>query len=53
MTKAMEKAFNAWKKNGNVSFNGIYYSTQDAMYMNKLSSLDELKKYFLKEFYNI
>jgi hypothetical protein len=41
--------FIAWLDDGNVSYNGIYYSTQDAQYRNKLTK-EGLIEYYFKEF---
>ncbi len=45
-----QKEFIKWKRN-NVSQNADgSYSTQDALYKNKLINLDALKQYYIKEF---
>lgn len=46
-----EESFQEWMNDGNVvSFEKGVYSTQDAQYSNKLKGMDELRKYFKKEF---
>ena len=51
LTKSQLKQFKEWMEDGNVSKNNDgTYSTQDAQYRNKLKDLNELKKYFKKEF---
>lgn len=50
-SKDIENQFNDWMKDGNTNKNvDGSYSTQDAQWKNKLKDLDELKKYFIKEF---
>ena len=46
-----EESFKEWMDDGNVieQSKGVY-STQDAQYRNRLKGLDELRKYFRKEF---
>ena len=46
-----EDSFQEWMDDGNVieQSKGVY-STQDAQYRNRLKGLDELRKYFRKEF---
>jgi hypothetical protein len=43
-------AFIDWFNDGNVIEGPDGYSTQDALYKNKLKNIKELYKYFLKEF---
>jgi hypothetical protein len=51
LTKSQLKHFKHWMEDGNVSKNNDgTYSTQDAQFRNKLKNLNELKKYFKKEF---
>jgi hypothetical protein len=51
LSKSQLKHFKEWMEDGNVSKNNDgTYSTQDAQYRNKLKDLNELKKYFKKEF---
>ena len=46
-----EESFKEWMDDGNVvEFETDVYSTQDAQYSNKLKGMDELRKYFRKEF---
>lgn len=46
-----ESEFKIWFEDGNViEFEKGVYSTQDAQYSNKLKGMDELRKYFRKEF---
>jgi hypothetical protein len=46
-----EESFKEWMDDGNVvEFETDVYSTQDAQYSNKLKGMDELRKYFKKEF---
>jgi hypothetical protein len=46
-----EESFKEWMDDGNViSFEKDVYSTQDAQYRNRLKGMDELRKYFRKEF---
>ncbi len=46
-----EDSFKEWMDDGNViEFEKGVYSTQDAQYSNKLKGMDELRKYFKKEF---
>jgi hypothetical protein len=46
----MKSQFKQWIKDGNVIKIDGCYSTQDAQYRNRFKTLDELYKYFLKEF---
>ena len=46
----MKKQFKAWIEDGNVVKIDGKYSTQDSCYTNRIKSLRELYKYFLKEF---
>lgn len=48
----MIKQFNEWMQDGNVIIIDGCYSTQDAQYCNRFKTLDELYKYFKKEFKN-
>lgn len=51
MTK--KQLFIYWITDGNVITNlDGTYSTQDAVYCNRIKSFYQLKKYFLKEFFN-
>jgi len=51
LTEYQEDEFQEWKADGNVVKNPDgTYSTQDAQYRNKLKNLNELRKYFKKEF---
>ena len=43
------ESFENWLEDGNVFFNGTYYSTQDAQYKNKLTD-EQLIQYFFNEF---
>mgnify|MGYP000551218018 CR=1 FL=1 len=46
-----EESFKEWMDDGNViSFEKDVYSTQDAQYRNRLKGMDELRRYFRKEF---
>ena len=46
-----EESFKEWIEDGNViEFEKDVYSTQDAQYRNRLKGMDELRKYFRKEF---
>ena len=48
----MKKQFKAWIEDGNViSIDGCY-TTQDSQYSNRFKTLDELYKYFKKEFHS-
>jgi hypothetical protein len=45
------ESFKEWMEDGNViEFEKDVYSTQDAQYSNRLKGMDELRKYFRKEF---
>jgi len=48
------KRFDEWMKDGNVmirsDIKGRYYSTQDALYKNRIESKAELLDYFVTEF---
>ena len=46
----MKKRFNDWLNDGNVIIIDGCYSTQDAQYRNRFKTLEELYKYFKKEF---
>jgi hypothetical protein len=48
-TKSDLSIFNDWIEDGNVSYNGTYYSTQDAQFNNRLSE-EGLIEYYFKEF---
>ena len=51
LTENQEEQFQEWIADGNVVENADgTYSTQDAQYRNKLKNLNELRKYFKKEF---
>ncbi|MFT6841813.1 MAG: hypothetical protein ACI8Q1_000227 [Parvicella sp.] len=51
MNKSTEEDFLKWKSDGNVSLNKDgTYSTQDAMWKNKLNGIDALKDYYIREF---
>ena len=45
-----EQSFKEWMEDGNVHKFEDGYSTQDAQWRNRLKGLDELRKYFRKEF---
>lgn len=45
-----EQSFKEWMEDGNVHKFEDGYSTQDAQWSNRLKGLDELRKYFRKEF---
>ena len=46
-----EQSFKEWMDDGNViEFEKGIYSTQDAQYSNRLKGMDELRKYYRKEF---
>lgn len=45
-----EQSFQEWMEDGNVHKFEDGYSTQDAQWRNRLKGLDELRKYFRKEF---
>ena len=50
-TQEIEEDFVAWIIDGNAIKNPDgTYSTQDSMYKNRLASIDELKRYFYKEY---
>lgn len=46
----MKEEFFEWIEDGNVAKIDGKYSTQDSCYTNRISTLRELYKYFLKEF---
>lgn len=46
----MKEEFFEWIEDGNVVKIDGKYSTQDSLYKNRISTLRELYKYFLKEF---
>ena len=51
LNEEQEQSFKEWMDDGNVvEFETDVYSTQDAQYSNKLKGMDELRKYFRKEF---
>jgi len=51
LTPEQETDFNAWMEDGNVvQLPSGDYATQDAQWSNRLSSMDEVKKYYKKEF---
>lgn len=51
LTPEQETDFNAWIVDGNVvQLPSGDYATQDAQWSNRLSSMDEVKKYYKKEF---
>lgn len=50
LTADEEEQFQEWLQDGNVSKFEDGYATQDAGYGNRLKNMDELKKYFKKEF---
>ncbi len=45
-----KEAFKDWFEDGNVIEFADGYATQDAMYCNRLKTIRDLYKYFLKEF---
>ena len=50
-TQEEQESFDFWIEDGNViEVEKDVYSTQDAQYTNRLKGLDELRKYFRKEF---
>jgi hypothetical protein len=50
-TQEIEEDFVAWIIDGNAIKNPDgTYSTQDSMYKNRLASIDELKRYYYKEY---
>lgn len=51
LDEEQESSFKEWMDDGNVvEFEKGVYSTQDAQYRNRLKGMDELRKYFRKEF---
>lgn len=51
LDEEQESSFKEWMDDGNVvEFEKGVYSTQDAQYSNRLKGMDELRKYFRKEF---
>lgn len=51
LNSSEEKMFKEWMEDGNVNQNHDgTYSTQDALWSNKIADLNALKKYFKKEF---
>lgn len=50
LNKEQEQSFQEWIKDGNVHKFEDGYSTQDAQWRNRLKGLDELRKYYRKEF---
>jgi hypothetical protein len=50
-SKEQQESFDFWMEDGNVIKNADgTYSTQDAMYRNRLENMDALKQYFYNEF---
>ena len=47
----MKKQFKAWIEDGNVIRIDGCYNTQDSKYRKRFKTLDELYKYFKKEFH--
>jgi hypothetical protein len=51
LDEEQESSFKEWMDDGNVvEFEKGVYSTQDAQYRNRLKGMDELRRYFRKEF---
>lgn len=50
LNEEQEQSFKEWMEDGNVHKFEDGYSTQDAQWSNRLKGLDELRKYFKKEF---
>jgi hypothetical protein len=51
LDEEQESSFKEWMDDGNVvEFEKGVYSTQDAQYSNRLKGMDELRRYFRKEF---
>lgn len=50
LNEEQEQSFKEWMEDGNVHKFEDGYSTQDAQWSNRLTGLDELRKYFRKEF---
>ena len=50
LNEEQEQSFKEWMEDGNVHKFEDGYSTQDAQWSNRLKGLDELRRYFRKEF---
>ena len=46
----IEKRFNDWVKEGNVTKINGYFSTQDTLWRNQIKSKKQLFRYFITEF---